>query len=47
MKWKSNKERRGLLEKMHSLNEPSLITITNFKIKIIYACYNIIHTLYI
>ncbi len=43
----SNKERWRFFENMPSLNEPSLTTIAHFKIKIIYAHYNITHTLYI
>jgi hypothetical protein len=45
----SNTEKGRLLEieKMPSLNKPSLTTITHFKIKTIYANYNITHTFYI
>jgi hypothetical protein len=41
-----NKEMGGTLKRMFSLDEPSFIIITNLKIKVVYACYNAIDTLY-
>jgi hypothetical protein len=41
-----NKGKGGTLEKMPSLNEPSPIITTHLKIKVVYACYNAINTLY-
>ncbi len=42
-----NKERGGTPKIMPSLDEPSLIIITHFKIKVVYACYNAIDIMYI
>jgi len=41
----SNKERGGPPRKTPSLEEPSFITITHFKIETIYTCCNTINTL--
>jgi hypothetical protein len=41
-----NKERGGTPKRMFSLDEPSPIIITHFKIKVVYAHYNAIDTIY-
>jgi hypothetical protein len=41
-----NKERGGTLERMPSLDEPSPIITTHLQIKVVYARYNAINTLY-
>jgi len=41
-----NKERRGTLKRMLSLDKPSPIIITHLKIKVVYARYNANDTLY-
>jgi hypothetical protein len=41
-----NKERGGTPKRMPSLEEPSPIIITRLKIKVVYAHYNAINTLY-
>jgi hypothetical protein len=42
-----NKEKGGTPKRMPNLNEPSPIIITHLKIKVVYAWYNAINTLYI
>jgi len=42
-----NKEKGGTPKRMLNLNEPSPIIITHLKIKVVYAWYNAINTLYI
>jgi hypothetical protein len=41
-----NKERGGTLKRMPNLDEPSPIIMTHLKIKVVYAWYNAINTLY-
>jgi hypothetical protein len=41
-----NKERGGTIEKMTSLDKPSPIITTHLKIKVVYARYNAINTIY-
>jgi hypothetical protein len=41
-----NKEKGGKPKRMPSLDKPSPIIITHFKIKVVYAHYNVINTVY-